>query len=214
MPSQGACKQQIALAAVPLASDPSNAVQQTECRSLGDDQVLGPFAIELDQVAPVDAEVRYLRQKRLDGNDSRAGPIVMGHHSKTTHVRADFEDGSDVVGSQVDANAVTLVRYTDRCTNPTACEYYACTLAIVFHPTAIRPFSLKLRLVTNSHSSSMISSRRLIASGDISRLVPRDRDLNVSTWVLGYLFIIHHPAVARLQYQQHLGGFGSFSGWD
>jgi hypothetical protein len=47
-------KQQIVLAAVPLAPDPSDAVHEAKRRSLGDDQVLGPFAIELDQVDLVD----------------------------------------------------------------------------------------------------------------------------------------------------------------
>ena len=104
-------EQQIVLAAVPLATDPADAVHEAKSRSLGDDQVLGPFTIELDQVDLVDAEVRYLRQKLLDGNDSRAGPIVMGHHSKSTHVRVDIANRSDVVGSQVDANAVTSSHY-------------------------------------------------------------------------------------------------------
>ena len=38
---------------------------------------------------------------RLDSNDSRVGTMVMGHDGETAHVRADIEDGSDVVGSQV-----------------------------------------------------------------------------------------------------------------
>ncbi len=60
-------QQQIVLAAVPFATDPSDAVHKAKGRELGDDQVLGPFAIELDQVDLVDAKVRYLRPKLLDG---------------------------------------------------------------------------------------------------------------------------------------------------
>ncbi len=55
----------------------------------------------------------------LDGDDSRAGPIVMGHHGEAAQVRADVENRSDVVRTQVDANAVTSLRNPDRCTNPT-----------------------------------------------------------------------------------------------
>ena len=46
----------------------------------------------------------------LDGDDSCVGPIVMGHHGKTAHVRADIEDGSDVVGTQV-IDAVLMMEY-------------------------------------------------------------------------------------------------------
>ena len=60
-------QQQIVLATVPLATDPSDTVHQPQGRKLGDDQVLGPFAIELDQVDLVDAEVRYLLPELLDG---------------------------------------------------------------------------------------------------------------------------------------------------
>ena len=60
-------KQQIVLAAVPLATDPADAVHEAKSRSLGDDQILGPFAIGLDQVDFVDADVRYPRPKRLEG---------------------------------------------------------------------------------------------------------------------------------------------------
>jgi len=60
-------KQQIVLAAVPFAADPADAIHQTQGRELRDDQVLGPFAIELDQVDLVDPEVRYLRPELLDG---------------------------------------------------------------------------------------------------------------------------------------------------
>jgi len=38
---------------------------------------------------------------RLDSNNSRVGPIVMGHGGEAAHVRADIEDSSDVVGTQV-----------------------------------------------------------------------------------------------------------------
>lgn len=60
-------QQQIVLAAVPLATDPADAVHQPQGRQLRDDQVLSPFAIELDQVDLVDTEVRYLRPELLDG---------------------------------------------------------------------------------------------------------------------------------------------------
>ena len=60
-------QQQIVLPAVPLASDPANAVHQPQGRKLGNDQVLCPFAVELDQVDLVDSEVRYLRPELLDG---------------------------------------------------------------------------------------------------------------------------------------------------
>jgi hypothetical protein len=46
----------------------------------------------------------------LDGNYSRVGPIVMGHHGEAAHVRADIEDGSDVVGTQV-VDAVLIMEH-------------------------------------------------------------------------------------------------------
>ena len=59
-------QQQIVLAAVPLATDPADAVHQTQGGQLSDDQVLGPFAIKLDQVNLFDPEVCYLRPELLD----------------------------------------------------------------------------------------------------------------------------------------------------
>jgi|GEM_PF-5354585 len=46
----------------------------------------------------------------LDSNDSRVGPIMIGHHCEAAHVRADIEDGSDVVGSQV-VDAVLIMEH-------------------------------------------------------------------------------------------------------
>ena len=37
----------------------------------------------------------------LDGNHSGAGPIVTGIDYEASHLRADIEDGSDVLGRQV-----------------------------------------------------------------------------------------------------------------
>jgi hypothetical protein len=48
-------ERQFILAAVPFAPDPSDAVHEAKSRSLGDDQVLGSFPRELDQVDLVDA---------------------------------------------------------------------------------------------------------------------------------------------------------------
>ena len=59
-------QQQIVFAAVPLASDPADAFHQPQGREFGDDQVLGPFAIKLDQVNLFDPEVCYLRPELLD----------------------------------------------------------------------------------------------------------------------------------------------------
>jgi hypothetical protein len=46
----------------------------------------------------------------LDGDDPCVGPIVMGHDGEAAHVRADIEDGSDVVGTQV-VDAVLIMEY-------------------------------------------------------------------------------------------------------
>ena len=59
-------QQQIVLAAVPLSTDPADAVHQPQGRKLRNDQVLGSFSIELDQVDLVDSEVRYLRPELLN----------------------------------------------------------------------------------------------------------------------------------------------------
>ncbi len=166
-------QQQIVLTAVPLATDPADAVHQPQGRKLRNEQVLGPLAIELDQVDLVDPEVRYLRPELLDGQrgnldaklaESRlkrfpdvrniigdptvrygerkqalawlgrnrcvdpeqlrlgnmtgvlghqlkalrmwldshhlgVGPIVVGHHGKTTNVRPNINDRADIVGT-------------------------------------------------------------------------------------------------------------------
>jgi hypothetical protein len=46
----------------------------------------------------------------LDGNDSRVGPIVVGHDGKASHVRTDIEDRSNIVGSQV-IDAVLIMEH-------------------------------------------------------------------------------------------------------
>ena len=46
--AQEISQQQIVLTAVPLATDPADAVHQTQGGKLSDDQVLGSLAIELD----------------------------------------------------------------------------------------------------------------------------------------------------------------------
>jgi hypothetical protein len=58
---------QIVFATGPRATDPADAIHQAQCRELRNDEVLGPLAIELEQVDLVDAEVRYLRSEMLDG---------------------------------------------------------------------------------------------------------------------------------------------------
>ena len=48
-----------------FASDTADPVHQTRSRKLGDDQVVSPLAIELDQVELVDAEIAVTRPKRV-----------------------------------------------------------------------------------------------------------------------------------------------------
>jgi len=60
-------EQQIVLAAVPFATDPADAIHQPQGREFGDDKILGSFTVELEQVALVDPEIRYLRPELFDG---------------------------------------------------------------------------------------------------------------------------------------------------
>jgi len=69
--AQAVPQQHIILAAMPFATDPANAVHQSQGREFGDDQILGSFAIELEQVDLVDPYVgKHLPKIRwCDGID-------------------------------------------------------------------------------------------------------------------------------------------------
>jgi len=85
-------QQQIVFAAVPFAADPADVVHQTQGRELRDDQILGPFAIKLDQVNLVDSEIRYLCPELLDGQRwNLDSEISVPRLERVPHVR-------DIVG--------------------------------------------------------------------------------------------------------------------
>jgi len=54
-------------------------------------------------------QLKALRM-RLDRDDLGVGPVVMGHHGKTPHVRADIDNRAHVVGTQI-VDAVLVMEY-------------------------------------------------------------------------------------------------------